>query len=261
MKHKTLGISLATTLMMAAASVTAFADLDAASVVSSFNGMNGTGQGYRFTYRADGSLVYVTAQDGGYARADTSAYVGGTYGSNYFTTFCVEPTVSITNPAMGKLNYNASNGETRNSSGVALTFGAAYLYKQYATGAISVTSATSGAFTAALQVLMGTQTLTNWLGNTFLSGLQAANSDKSYWTKIYDTRKEYSEIGQYSVFVMQVTNVNGGGDYQDFLYIAKTSGGSSVVPEPASILLWSLGGLGLAGSWARKRRMKKLALS
>jgi hypothetical protein len=45
----------------------------------------------------------------------------------------------------------------------------------------------------------------------------------------------------------------GGGDGGD---------GNSGVPEPATLLLWTLGGLGLTGtSWARNRRMKKLALS
>jgi len=37
--------------------------------------------------------------------------------------------------------------------------------------------------------------------------------------------------------------------------------GGGEVPEPATLLLWTLGGLGLAGAKARQRRMKKLALS
>ena len=41
------------------------------------------------------------------------------------------------------------------------------------------------------------------------------------------------------------------------IYLSDNPGG---VPEPATLLLWTLGGMGLAGtSWVRKRRMKKLA--
>jgi hypothetical protein len=88
----------------------------------------------------------------------------------------------------------------------------------------------------------------------------------------------YTEIGDYLVFVMDLMDANGRHiNMGDYLYLVRKSdspdapirpdfpdigNGNNDVPEPASILLWALGGLGLAcTSRARNRRMKKLALS
>jgi len=74
---------------------------------------------------------------------------------------------------------------------------------------------------------------------------------------------------------MTVTDENGGNNhFEDFLYLAQKTDnptppirpgdpgapGNPGVPEPATLLLWTLGTLGLGTSWARKRQMKKLAL-
>ena len=139
----------------------------------------------------------------------------------------------------------------------------------------------------------------DWETNYYTRLLLAENPDKNYWLQEYNFLDRYDEIGDYCVFVMNMRdphakshfiqnphdNSSGQIDiyHSDFLYLAKGSvfrnsgegGGDSGdgvntdggdcpggVPEPATLLLWMLGGLGFAGSsWTRKNRMKKLALS
>ena len=260
MKHTKL--FFAAVLVLTAVCVSAKADMNAIDIVAQFNSMNG-GAGFRFTSDVSNPLVTATAQTG-YANVDVSAYAtgrGGTAsGKSYFTTFCVQPNYTAVSPALGRLNFNAANGQTINSSGTALSLGAATLYKQYATGQLAVTStANANAFSTALKVLNGSETLANWSTNAYLATLTGS---QNYWTQKYDARQRYNEIGDYCVFVMQVTDSSGNRG-QDFLYLANaTYTKNHDVPEPATMLLWALGGLGVAGStWTRKRRMKKLALS
>ena len=260
-------IPLFALLVAASISGTSFADLNANDIVSRFNAMNG-GTGARFTVTSPDGLNLLTSATG-YENVDISAYTtaastgGTTSGNTWFKSFCVEPSVAIGTTSIAKLNY--SGGQTKNSSGVALVLGAAYLYKQYATGNLAGftypgTSGVNGTLSNAIRVLLGYTQLTNWSTNTFLNHLLTINSSKTYWTASYDPGKYYNEIGEYSVFVMNMESTTGI-NRQDFMYLAKATN-SNDVPEPASILFWSFTGLGLAGSsWARKRRMKKLALN
>lgn len=243
---------------------TAFADLNATEIANNFNASNG-GAGWQFGYSSSLNLITLTTYTTAYDNIDNSAYVsttgGTTSGRTWFETFCVEPTTGVGTPMVAKLNY--SGGQSKNSNGVALNLGAAYLYKQFATGTLSgfnySGTTSNGMLANAIRVVLGFDTLGNWASNTFLAQLLAENSSQAYWVSSYDPGQYYSEIGNYSVFIMNVYST-AGANRQDFLYIAKANGnGGSDVPEPASILLWSLGGLGLAGSWARKRRLKKLA--
>ena len=251
-------LSLAALLVAVSVSGTVFADVNATAIVDEFNSLNG-GAGWKFNWQS-GSVVKLTTT-GSNQNVDTSAYVSTTGGTNWFETFCVEPTGPTTTAMIGKLNY--AGGATKNSNGVALNLGAAYLYKMYATGTLSgfnySGTSTDGTLATAIRILLGFNTLSNWTTNTFLNVLMQENTDKAYWQGAYDPSKVYNEIGDYSVFIMQVTYASNGTNGQDFLYLAKHEP-STDVPEPASILLWSLGGLGIAGSWARKRRMKRLAL-
>ena len=273
MKHsKQFWLPLATILVLVAVSIAAFADMNASQIVSNFNSMNGDA-GFRFESITSQPLVTVTAQ-AGTNNVDISAYAAGragtTSGRAYFTTFCVQPRYYAVTPGVGKLDFDLVTGQTANSSGVVLSLGAATLYKQYATGQLSVTSANVDAFLAALRVLnndtqqgVATAPLINaaneWATNTFLAGFA---SNQSYWMQAYDARQRYDEIGDYCVFIMQVTTP-GGQPGQDFLYIANaTFTPAPGVPEPATLLLWSLGGMGLAGaSWCRKHYRKKHTLS
>ena len=262
MKHtKQFWLPLTTILVLAVASVSAYADMNASEIVNSFNSLNGD-SGFRFDSNVTEPLVTVTAQVGT-SNVDIGAYTPGrageTSGRTYFTTFCVQPNYIAVSPAIGKLDYNESNGHTANRSGIELSLGAAVLYKQYATGELSVTQTTAEAFITAMRVLNGIETLASWASNTFLAGLA---SNRDYWLLEYDTRQRYDEIGDYCVFVMQVTATDLVSPGQDFLYLAHANYTAPPgVPEPATLLLWTLGGMGFAGASWRKRRMKKHALS
>ena len=113
----------------------------------------------------------------------------------------------------------------------------------------------------------------------YRSLLKNINEDLSFWTQKYVVGEDYNGLmGDYCVFVMQVEDIygnHGGALVSDLYYLANknlydigygpgnpgpddpgpgTGTGGGDVPEPATLLLWALGGMGLAG-WTRKRRM------
>lgn len=254
-----------------------FADFDATQFALQFNGLN-NGQGFRYNYTtANGSIVGTGSElqlsnQAGTAPVDFSAYSPSHYtgGANYMRTFCIEPNVStIANSGMADLNYQ--NGQTRTSSGFAVKLGTAVLYSQFAGGHLNNFTYTSigrnadySALKSAIQATMGLAGFENynWSANRYLSQLLSLNSDKNYWKGAYDPNKYYQEVGDYAVYAMNVYN-NNGGNTQDFLYVTQATysnnngGPDPSVPEPATILLWSLGALGVAGTSWRRRYCKK----
>ena len=239
------------------------ADLTVGDIVSQFNGLNG-GRGYMFTYSSvsnEGQMKLT-----GTTMPPTTAYASSTSGANYFNSYCVEEGTSITNNAQYSAQLNYSGNSTKNSTGNALTLGAAYLYQQYAAGTpagfnYSNRAASAAALQSAMHILT-TQPYTSWgNSNTFLNQLLAQNT-QAYWLQAYDPGTRYNEIGDYSVFVMQVKSITGTGDYQDFVYVAKVAGPpSNDVPEPATMLLWLTGGLSALGFGYAKKRRKMTSLA
>ena len=250
---------LMTILLLATFALTglAKADMNAQAIVDQYNSASG-GTRMQFSYGSNYELVL--SQRSGYGFADTSAYADGiTGGSNYYTSFCVEPSQGVATYMSATLNY--ANNKSTTSSGHSLSVGAAYLYSQYAAGTLggysyantSARSTSNSNLRDAIRGLMGISSF-NW-SSTFASQLLAINSDKSFWTQTYDPNQYYDVIGDYSVFVMTCYNSSGSAG-QDFLYVAKATS-SSDTPEPASVLLWGLGSLGfLAARRAKKRRMQ-----
>ena len=263
-------------------------NLGAQSIKDAFNAMN-NGYGYFFTEapppREDDfnnaygvTIVYRSGGD----QTDLSAYK-----DNIWQTFCCQPEVRVNLLASfysGKLSYdsnttsNTASGEHQSHN---LTVGAAYLYSQYVLG--NLNQFNDVAVGDAIRYLMGYRSdngggigdpllgleingWTNTENNKVLYYLSTINSE-SYWTTNYDPNSYYTEIGNYSVFVLNVLGQPGNLYTQDFLYLANAAnpytedaGGGNGTPEPATLLLWTLGGLGLAGtSWTRKRRMMKSA--
>ena len=245
------------------------ADLNASQIATQINAMNG-GKGLVTTFNTNSlttsESIFTTAS--GYANPDTSAYGSQAAGSNYFKSFCVEPNVYIYDNEKVSMTVNYANGKTVTTSGLALTLGAAKLYKDFATMALGnydysnasgqlANNATQ--LTTAIHVLIGAATIANWSQNIYLSQLLAINSQQSYWTATYDPGRQYAEVGNYSVFVLNISDFTTGVDCQDHLFLVKTSGSSA--PEPASLILWGLGSLGVFGvSFARKRKLKTLCM-
>lgn len=262
MKTKFFYHAIAFLLVAAAVTNRASADMDAQAIVDAFNSASGGTQmlfNYSYNYEVN------VAQRSGYEFADTSAYAAGVTGSsNYYRTFCVEPTVGAYSQMGATLNY--ADNKSTTSSGYSLSVGAAYLYSQFAAGTLdgynyantSARSTSSSNLLTAIRGLMGINTL-SWT-NVFASHLLTINNDKSFWTQSYDPNQFYDVIGDYSVFVMNCYSSTGANG-QDFLYVASAKNGSDT-PEPASVILWTLGSIGAFGAArkARKRR-EKLALA
>jgi hypothetical protein len=289
---KQFWIPITAVVMLAVASASAFADLTAAQIVSHFNSQNGN-TGLNFTYTANttgytGSLFYHGPFTSTGQQVDISGYTpyyvsvaarGGVNGSgqNYFMSLCVEPNVTNTAPSSGtaRLNYNASTGQTQTSSGVYLSVGGAFLYRLFAQGILNENA--NQELAKAIHLLnsaaQGTDVITGSTNVFLLNLLNYNSSNRSFWTQNYSALTDYSSLvrnntgtivgmGEYYVYVLTTNN---GATFQDSLYIANRTtyndDGFNDVPEPATLLIWSLGGMGLVGSWVRKRRMKKSALS
>lgn len=201
----------------------------------------------------------------------------------YFSSICIEPQETV---YTGKLNYGQLSLQDDYTTktldtGNVVTLGAAYLFKLYATGELASVSRFAdfysldrdtnvGLLREAIQALMNVDGSTATADNNpYLAYLAESNNIETYWTQTYYLNGQYVEMGDYVVFAMNVYNgeaftvggqpVVAGDVAQDLLYIARLERPSPPdTPEPGTVLLWSLGGLGLAAaSRIRKRRMKK----
>ena len=260
--------------VLATVLTTAYAQPTATQIVENFNLMNG-GQGFVFDNPTPGidDMQKLTTRPGN-SNVDTSAYHPFIGGTNFFQTFCIQPgNSSVASNGTAKLNYDTEAGTTTNASGEALTFGVAYLYAKYTSGALVVADDTAYEFYVALNTLTGSFPSGNWSTNNFLRELRVMESNTNYWTRNYDPGLIYSEIGNYSVFVVRMTDWNDSST-PNVLYIARSTGPAAPpwsdappplpgsVPEPAMLLFWTFGGLSLTGTpWLRNRSKKRLALA
>ena len=276
----------------ASADMVAGVSLNAQAIVNAFNGMNdGKGMYFDFSPHGSGGNYKITSvHDTPFA--DTSAYSAAHGGEDFFRSFTVAPTAPAYRPVFGTLNYNSTTGTSSTYGWVdeyggaadinTLSVGAAYLYKLYATenGMMPQDFVKLG---AAIRFFFGDTAdydrgylgnLLNdpydWAGvtdNPFLQMLLELNGDMNYWMSDYNPDAYYTEIGNYSVFVMNSGKEWIGPLYGiDFLYVvgAANPHDSATTPEPAMLLLWALGTLGIMGTsyvHRRSRLKKKLELS
>jgi len=159
-----------------------------------------------------------------------------------------------------------------------LTLGAAFLYAQFVQGeglfSVDVFNDNNiNAAEAFREALLAMHNRTNnnngyWNGNMYLSWLLTIPGyDRvDNWFDIYNLLGDYSAIGfgDYYIFAMHVWQYQDeqAEEYASMFYAApRYSDPPPVqdVPEPATLLLWTLGGLGLSGtSWLRRRHKKKV---
>jgi len=262
---------------------TAFADFtDVSNRVNTYNSLN-SGKGALFTPGVS-SGQYTLVNSDSYYQGETrvnltgtlpnlDAYSTKTSGTNYFQTFCIQTQeyVSVGSNYKSQLSLSGSQGNASTTSAglgaKALTQGTALLYESFARGTLlnydytygSGRASDASALQAAIWKLQG-QTLgtsitaltsSDWISNKYLAYLLTLNSSTSYWLSTYDPSVDNDG---YYVLVMQNTDLSNG-NAQDFLYLAK--GGSSGVPEPATICLW-LFGVGGAAMFYKKRKKENL---
>ena len=247
------------------ADMVAGVSLNAQAIVDAFNSLNnGRGAGFTtessilpsnfFTYKKNGNFDYV----------DTSAYYPKGAPDRFFSV-CVEPNRAAAwdgADTFARLNY--INGKSMTYSQKDLTVGTAYLYSLYATTDLPESAELAGA----IRFLMddwkvGVDDAYATWNNPVLQELLGINNDVKYWTSVYNPDAYYDEIGNYSVFVMNIAWDHPLGFFQNnagqnVLYIANAANPygpeNPVTPEPATMLMFGTGLLALP--FVRRLRTK-----
>jgi len=264
---KKLRISVILLSVMAISNIDAvFAELTPQQIVDQFNSLSGP-NGWSFTSGIYTERYFASANAA--FTPDLSAYYAYAHGTlaNSFRTFCVEPnSPSIASSGTAKLNFTDGNSTRVSIDNKAVSIGTAFLYKQFATASFapslydytnaSQRSSDYSSLLTTLRALMSPQGSLDWTTNKYLRYLLSLNDSREYWTSIYNPGDRYTEIGDYAIFVMNISNSSGTGEYQDFLYIAKAQYPNNGVPEPATLLLWTLGAGTLGFGYRRRRRDK-----
>ena len=269
MKKLILSVILSSVLSMTNYG-TAFSELTPQQIVDQFNSLGENGWSFHYGLVAESYFAAANPN----IRPDLSAYHSNALSTTYtagvyqpcFSTFCVEPDSLSVLSGKAKLNFTDGNSTRVTYDNKALSVGAAFLYQQFATSSFTsalfeyrnTTQRSEDYFMLrdTLRALMSPQALTiEWASNKFFTYLLTINDNRDYWASVYNPGQRYDEIGDYAIFVMNITKSDGTGEHQDFLYIAKADY-SQNVPEPATLLLWVLGSTCAFGLGYRRRQCK-----
>ena len=185
---------------------------------------------------------------------------------NLFITLKMSPTISFNMcnntslcRATAKLNYNEITGTTQTdyspAGNATLTVGAAYMYAQYVLGADygnPINWTNSPAF---IQLTYADDNPDSGKWFNSMNFLLDVNNDPDYWLAAYDPDKFYTEIGDYSVFVMNMyyPDKSSMGNLLFLAHMNPTDPDPTPVPEPATYTMM-LAGIGLLGAVVRRRR-------
>ena len=272
-------VSLATVALTCGQSI--YADF-----VEDFNAMNG-GKGFKFSYklndvdplykesdlsRPEASIILTNLGDLGVDDPVLSVYKNNLATNGMYKTFCVFGKMAIApgDYYWGKLSNATYDDNISNAR--KLSIGAAYLYKLYVTGEFGEFKPESEGgwwnysqrdIGLAIRYLIhgtGTRTqgvyeLLNLLRNTQveIDGVMQPKGVTDYWSTPYDPNATYSFMDDYVVYILNVWNETGDRS-QDFLFATQRQ---DHAPEPATILLWTLGTIGAVGYARRRSRWNK----
>lgn len=207
--------------------------------------------------------------------------MGGTgyyFGNDlYFSSFSLTSTLPQNQEFRGSLSYD--NGLTRLSDGTPVTIGLAYLYTKYATGAYNNwNDALMAELYEAMRFLAGRgSSETTWFSNGVLSSMITETALPGLWMTSYNLNTEYPAWvdNNYAIYAMNleqsqlVFDANGNASTVwtsagDVLYLVRRDGGGTdpgtepgTVPEPGTLLAWSIIGLGMFGA-ARLRKKRRV---
>jgi len=245
----------------------ALADFNPQTIVDNFNGSGGAVWNYSSNNSGASEMIFSARGSGSPPSLSAYSPVARENRDDSFFSFMIQPGNKDSN-GFARLSYDATDGATRNSGNTAITVGVAWLYTQYATGAFAsngllrtnnanVRRTDADELAAAINLLMTGNTAAS--GNKFVQAMLRANTEATYWTAAYNVNSRYNEIGDYAVFAMNLVNSSGDivAGNQSFLYVTTANYSSmSAVPEPASLLMWTLGGIGAFGFGYRRKVFK-----
>jgi len=241
------------------------AEYTASEIVSLFNANGG------WSFISTGSVTerLFTTRSG--ATPDLRAYSASLGNTAGIYSTCVSGGSTAPGNGTATLYYSATTGLTQNISGQFLSVGGAVLYQRYAAGTLSsfnygaamntgTRTNDSSTLRSAIMVLnsmSSTQALAyDWNSNKYLQYLLSIRDDKSYWALDYNTNLRYTELGDFAVFMMHT-----GTTTQSQLYVSYASHTGNFenngVPEPATLLLWTLGSAGALGVGHYRRQSRK----